>query len=108
MTSPIEIASCEWPLLRLGEAIAALGAAGLDAPTAGEAPRPPAALETSNDGSRALGRWIEAAAAWLGMEAEPASIAYSALPQQLCQCGPAIVRQPLCASPRRRRRGFWS
>ena len=101
MTCPNQIASCEWPLLRLGEAIAALGAAGLDAPTAGEAPRPPAALETtSNDGSRALERWIEAAAAWLGMEAEPASIAYSALREQLCKCAPAIVRVPASAPPR--------
>jgi ATP-binding cassette subfamily B protein len=94
------IASCEWPIGRLGEAIATLGTTRANA-TAGEPPRPPTVLENSGTSGepRALGRWIEAAAAWLGMEAEPATIACSALARELCKCAPAIVRVPASSPP---------
>jgi ATP-binding cassette subfamily B protein len=101
MTSRDDIFSCAWPLERLGEAMAALGAqSGIAMPTR-EPPRAPTAFAGTEAGAgRALGRWIEAAAGWLDMEAESASIPYPALSQRLPECAPALVRIPAPGSPR--------
>ena len=58
-----------WPAARLGEAIETAGRRAGFGPHEAEVGAPPARLLTGD--SAALGRWIEAAAAWLGLEAEP-------------------------------------
>jgi ABC-type multidrug transport system fused ATPase/permease subunit len=79
--------SCCWPLSRLGEAIAALGArAGLPVKEAAM-PHAPSDLR-----ERKLEAWIDAAADWLGMETEIASIPYPALGQRLPEAAPALLR----------------
>jgi ATP-binding cassette subfamily B protein len=81
-----------WPAARLGEAIETAGRrAGLGAREA-EVGAPPARLLTG-DGT-ALGQWIEAAASWLGLEAEPAETAYAEVEQLIRTAGPALVRLP--------------
>ena len=91
-----DLDACAWPIERLGAALAAMASdGGAEGAAAGESPRPPAGIDGSGpDASRTLGRWIEAAAVWLGMEAEPASIPYPALARQLPECAPALVRIP--------------
>jgi ATP-binding cassette subfamily B protein len=99
MTS-LDIFTCGWPLERLGEAMTALGAlSGITTPTS-EPPPAPTMWPGPAAGPRAFGRWIEATAEWLGMEAESASIPYSALSRRLPECAPAIVRIPSPGPPR--------
>jgi ATP-binding cassette subfamily B protein len=91
-----------WPLARAGEALAALGVQSRIA-TAGESPGAPdadAMTGGERETNRALGRWIEAAAAWLGMEAEPAPISYLDLCRRLPGSAPALVRIPAAGEPR--------
>lgn len=81
---------CCWPLSRLGEAIRALGThAGLPVE---ETATPQAPTDTSR---RKLEAWIDAAAAWLGFEAEAAAIAYPALGRLLPEAAPALIRIPV-------------
>jgi ATP-binding cassette subfamily B protein len=81
-----------WPAARLGEAIETAGRrAGLGAREA-EVGAPPARLLTG-DGT-ALGQWIEAAASWLGLEAEPVETPYAEVEPLIRTAGPALVRLP--------------
>ena len=93
--APHVLHDCCWPLSRLGEAIAALGArAGLPV---NEAAMPHA---PNNLTPRRLEAWIDAAADWLGMETEVAAISYPALSQRLPESAPALVRVPGPGEPR--------
>ena len=78
-----------WPASRLGEALDALARrSGLSSKVA----------ETRNPGASivsepaVLNRWVETAAATLGLEAEPADVRYSELEDYLRTAGPAVVR----------------
>ncbi|HEX8201147.1 MAG TPA: ABC transporter ATP-binding protein [Isosphaeraceae bacterium] len=73
-----------WPACRLGEAIEALGLRGGLGPRPAELDAPPA------DG--ALEVWIEAAAAWLGLEAEPVEVPYAEADRLVRGAGPALLR----------------
>jgi ATP-binding cassette, subfamily B, bacterial len=81
-----------WPASRLGDALLALvRAAGLPA-RAVDLPEPPKHLDESDD--LALGRWIEGAVGWLGLEAEPVQAAYAEVELFVRGAGPAIVQLP--------------
>ncbi|HEX8139762.1 MAG TPA: ABC transporter ATP-binding protein [Pyrinomonadaceae bacterium] len=78
-----------WPVSRVGEALEALGReSGLLASVATLAP-PPTAL---CDGSEALGRWIVAAADWLGFEAEPREVRYATVEQVVRSSAPSLFQ----------------
>jgi ATP-binding cassette subfamily B protein len=80
-----------WPASHLGEAIAALGVhCGLGV-RAIEVEAPGAKVISHEEG---LGRWIEAAAAWLGLEAEPVEMPYAEVERQIRGAGPALLRLP--------------
>ncbi|MBI1914947.1 MAG: ABC transporter ATP-binding protein [Planctomycetes bacterium] len=85
------LAEISWPASRLGEALVALGRAGRLGTRAVEVSSPPPALVTDGGG---LGRWIEAAAAWLGVEAEPVEALYPEVHALVCEAGPALLRLP--------------
>jgi ATP-binding cassette subfamily B protein len=50
-------------------------------------------------GDESLSRWIDAAAAWLGIEAEPVDILYSEVDHMLSCAGPALLRLPRSETP---------
>jgi ATP-binding cassette subfamily B protein len=80
-----------WPAARLGEALGALAdRARLGGPggtAAAAPPRPP-------EGAPDLGPWIEAAAGWRGIEAEPVEAAYPGVGAMVRTAGPALLRLP--------------
>jgi ATP-binding cassette subfamily B protein len=80
-----------WPADRLGEALEALGRrCGLGMRSATVEPAP-ARVAAEGEG---LERWIEAAAGWLGLEAEPVEVPYDEVEQFLGKAGPALLRIP--------------
>jgi ATP-binding cassette, subfamily B, bacterial len=86
-----------WPVSRLGEALEALAHTSGLAPRAVEIPPPPHSL--ARDGTEGLGRWIEATAGSLGLEAEPVDVPYAEV-ERLVQCaGPALLRLPGAGEP---------
>jgi ATP-binding cassette subfamily B protein len=78
-----------WPAERLGEALEALARKSGLPVRDGEVPRPPATLALH---AGMQGQWIEATAAWLGLEVEPVEIPYPDLERNLRAAGPALVR----------------
>ena len=57
-----------------------------------EAPVCPAGL--AHDSPEALHEWLEAAAAWLGVEAELVEVPYADVARLVCGAGPALLRLP--------------
>ena len=87
-----------WPADRIGERGAAAARRGGLAPRP-EPPAPaPAAVVEADEAT--LGRWIEATAVWLGVEAEPVSIAYRDVEVLVRGAGPALVRLAGAGAPR--------
>jgi ATP-binding cassette subfamily B protein len=88
-----------WPVTRLGELTENLARkAGLTARLA-QLPQPPADLGRSGDGdaadaSDAIGAWLDNAAGYLELEAEPVSAQYTDLDLLLQAGGPAILKLP--------------
>jgi len=86
-----DLATLAWTTAELGTAIEAL------ARKCGLAPRPvqvaaaPAAILQNSD---ALSQWIQAAAEWLGVDAEPLAMPYHAVDQFVRSAGPALIRLP--------------
>jgi ATP-binding cassette subfamily B protein len=86
-----DVTAISWPTGRLGEAIAALGRhSGLEL-RAVAVQDPPAGLVEEERGAR-LGTWIEATAAWLGLEAEPVEAGLADLERLIRGAGPALLR----------------
>ncbi len=81
-----------WPVSRLGEALEALARTGGLAPRSVEVPAPPGSLMWNS--SEALGRWIEATAGGLGLEAEPVEVPYAEVERLVRSAGPALLRLP--------------
>ena len=79
-----------WPLSRLGEAIAMLAQEGHLVGSVSEVPNLPVHLGMENPAG--LARWVEAAAEWLEIEAEPVEILYRHAEATASRMGPAIVR----------------
>ncbi len=86
MADPIALA---WSLPRLGEAIYALAHAARLAPRLAQVSVPPVDLEQSGP---ALDRWIDGAAAALGLESEPVESTYAEVESFLLKSGPSLVR----------------
>jgi ATP-binding cassette subfamily B protein len=92
------IHALSWPAARLGEAIETAGRRAGLGPHEAEVGAPPPRLLVGD--SAALGRWIEAAAAWLGLEAEPVETPYAEVEQLVSTAGPALLRLPDSAEAR--------
>jgi hypothetical protein len=76
----------------LGEALeTAARRAGLDVREA-DIGAPPARLFTADHA--ALAHWIEAAATWLGLEAEPVETPHAEVASLIRRAGPALIRLP--------------
>jgi ATP-binding cassette subfamily B protein len=86
-----------WPAARLGDALQSLAFASDLGPRAVPAPSAPGA---SLDDPAALAAWIEQAASYLGVEAEPVHAAYGEAPAMLAGAAPAIMRLPGAGPPR--------
>jgi len=87
-----DLSLLSWPVSRLGEAIEALARKSGLAPRAVALSNPTAAMTA--DTEEALGQWIESAAVWLGIEAEPIVCPYADVEKFVQNGGPAIVRLP--------------
>ena len=86
-----------WPLARLGEALEAVARrCGLSLHQR-ETPTPPAGL--GQDGGADLAPWLETAAAWLGLEAEPVETSYAEVAWLVRGAGPALLRLPGAGAP---------
>jgi ATP-binding cassette, subfamily B, bacterial len=86
-----------WSLSQLGSGLEALARRSKLEPSAVPVPHPPSSLAAEADtaASRdALNQWIESAANWLGVEAEPSSIPYEGLERLLENAGPAVLQLP--------------
>ncbi|WP_437620715.1 ATP-binding cassette domain-containing protein [Sorangium sp. So ce1151] len=82
------LGAIEWPAERLGDALDALALEGGLGPRAVAAPIPTAGDLRSAD---ALGAWIDQAAAYLGVEAEPIAARHDELDAALLRVAPALV-----------------
>ena len=81
-----------WPASRLGEAVEAVARRSGLAEKSGNTANPPDGME--RHGAAMLGRWIEAVAACLGVEAELSEIPYADATPRLRTAGPALVWLP--------------
>ncbi|WP_437895097.1 ATP-binding cassette domain-containing protein [Sorangium sp. So ce124] len=82
------LGALEWPAERLGDALEALATQSGLGPRAAAAPVPTAGHLRSAD---ALGAWIDQAAAYLGVEAEPIAARYDEIGEALLRVAPALV-----------------
>ena len=81
-----------WPVSRIGEVIEALARTGGLSPKPVETPTFPEGL--AQDSDEALGRWIETAAGYLGLEAEPVETSYAEVERLVSGAGPALLCLP--------------
>lgn len=88
----VNLPDLAWPAPKLGEAIEALARKSGLSPRHVEAPPPPSSLIQT--GGKAVGRWVEATAALLGLEAEPVETTYPEVESFVLGAGPAIVPLP--------------
>jgi ATP-binding cassette subfamily B protein len=80
-----------WPASAVAEALAALAReVGLPSGRA-EAGLPPLPEQATDVSSAAFARWIEATAAWLGLEAEPVDTTYAEAGTMVRGAGPALL-----------------
>ena len=86
-----------WSLSQLGSGLEALARRSKLEPSAVLVPHPPSSLAALDDNAAsrdALNQWIDSAATWLGVEAEPSAIPYEGLEQLLENAGPAVLQVP--------------
>lgn len=86
-----------WPAGRLGEAIAVLARFHGWRLRDGAASDAPAALE--QDSPERLGDWLEAVAAWQGVEAEQVEVPYPEIEALVRRAAPALLRLPGLEKP---------
>jgi len=86
-----------WSLSQLGSGLEALARKSGLRPKPVQVPPPPSSI-ASIDGAAAnrdvLNQWIESAATWLGLEAEPSVVPYEGLERLVENVGPAILEVP--------------
>ncbi|MCY1062657.1 ATP-binding cassette domain-containing protein [Nannocystis sp. SCPEA4] len=85
-------ASSRWPVRRIAEAIACLAQVGGLAPRQVELGEAPAGLADAD--ALNFARWVEGAADWLGVEAEPVVTTYPEIDGFLAAAGPALLQLP--------------
>ena len=86
----LNISSISWPASRLGEMIDYLARRSHLIRHPGKLPQPPDNL--AQGGDQVLGRWIDTAAGYLGLEAESIDASYAEVEAFLQNGGPAILR----------------
>ena len=86
-----DLSALTWPVADLGNAIAALARKNGLALSSTQIPNAPLAAE---QGREALNRWLQAAAASLGVEAEPVTMSYETVDQSFYDAGPTLVCLP--------------
>jgi ATP-binding cassette subfamily B protein len=88
-----------WPVARLGEALESLARrSGLTTVPRGDTAAPPPAL--AGCGDEPIGDWIEALAAWLGLEAEAVEAPYAEVERLVAGSAPGLLRLPGEGEPR--------
>lgn len=93
-----DLSQMTWPAASLGRALEALGRGGGLAPRDVEAGSPPPTVARGGD---ALGQWVESAARWLGLEAEPRPLRYVDVLRLARETeAPTLVRVPGEGAPR--------
>lgn len=94
-----ELSHITWPAESLGRALEALGRGGGLAPRDVDAGSP--ASSVAREGGEALGQWVESAARWLGLEAEPRPLRYVDVVRLARDTeAPTLVRVPGRGEPR--------
>ena len=84
-----QLAQISWPLPRLGEALDVLARRSQLAIDSAGVSTPPEGLEQSGE---AQGRWIEAVARGMSLEAKEVFFSYSEIEQTISTSGPALLR----------------
>jgi len=87
-----DLMTLAWPVEQLGEAMETIARQRGLSPRQVEAPTPPVSLRTKS--SAVLGAWVEAAAGYLGFEAEPVEVPYNEIEKLVRGGGPALLRLP--------------
>jgi len=98
-----DLSTLFWPLSQLGSGLEALARRSELQPSAVQVPHPPSSIALLDDtaASRdALNQWIESAATWLGLEAEPSAVPYEGLEQLIQNAGPAVLQVPGNGAPK--------
>jgi ATP-binding cassette subfamily B protein len=92
-TTEGQLYAAGWPKSRLGELLENLARRAKLNSHPINLPEPPGELFSAGD--QALDRWLDVAAAHLGLEAEPVDTNYSEVEQFLQSAGPAILQLPV-------------
>lgn len=91
-----------WSVSQVGSGLEALARRSKLHPSSVQVPHPPSSISSLGDttASRdALNQWIESAAAWLGLEAEPSAVPYEGLEGLIENAGPAVLQVPGNGAP---------
>ena len=97
-----DLSTLLWSLSQLGSGLEALARRSELQPSAVQVPPPPSSIAFFEDSAAsrdALNQWIESAANWLGLEAEPSAVPYEGLEQLIQNAGPAVLRVPGNGAP---------
>jgi ATP-binding cassette, subfamily B, bacterial len=92
-----DLPSLFWSVAELGSGLEALARRSELQPSAVQVPHPPtsiASLDNRAASRDALSQWIESAATWLGLEAEPSGVPYEGLERLIESFGPAVLQLP--------------
>jgi ATP-binding cassette, subfamily B, bacterial len=87
-----QITALTWSASRLGEALESLARKTNLCPRQIEVPSPPDLVTAGEEA--AIGRWIEGAANWLGIEAEAVEAPYAEFSHVIGHAAPALLRVP--------------
>ena len=92
-----DLATLFWSPSQLGSGLEALARRSKLQPSPVQVPHLPssiASLDNTAESRDALNQWIESAAAWLGLEAEPSTVTYEGLERLIENAGPAVLQVP--------------
>jgi ATP-binding cassette, subfamily B, bacterial len=92
-----------WSPSQLGSGLEALARRSELQPSAAQVPHPPSSIASVGDNAasrEALNQWLESAANWLGLEAEPSAVPYEGLERLIKNAGPAVLQVPGDGAPR--------
>ena len=92
-----DLPSLFWSSSELGSGLEALARKSELRPSSVQVPNPPssvASLDNTAASRDALSQWIESAASWLGLEAEPSAVPYEGLEQVIENAGLAVLQVP--------------